>query len=107
MESLKGPKVRSATDTHDTQLSQLDLAIINSRKTAWDNIDRRKHEILQVYTATSTYRDIMLVGRLTVDFKNGKQVTAEFIARIVFEHTTGEDLQANLYQIWGVCQHLM
>lgn len=46
----------------------------------------------------------MLVGRLIVDFKNGKQVDAEFIARIVFAGTTGENLQANLYQVWGVCQ---
>ncbi|KAF3009196.1 hypothetical protein E8E14_006300 [Neopestalotiopsis sp. 37M] len=76
-------------------------AIKNSRKTAWDNINRRNHEVLRVYTASSTYNDIMLVGRLIVDFKNGKQVDAEFIARIVFAGTTGENLQANLYQVWG------
>ncbi|RMJ08347.1 hypothetical protein CDV36_012043 [Fusarium kuroshium] len=77
-------------------------AIIQSRSTAWDHIERRDHQVLRVFTASRAYSDIILVGELTVDFKNGKQVTAEFIARIVFEQATGSDpLKASLYQVWG------
>ncbi|RSL58709.1 hypothetical protein CEP54_007601 [Fusarium duplospermum] len=77
-------------------------AIIQSRKTAWDHIDRRHHEVLRVYTASSTYSDILLLGRLTVDFKSGTQVVAEFIARVLFAESTENDPKAKLYEVWGV-----
>ncbi|KAF5026979.1 hypothetical protein F66182_1009 [Fusarium sp. NRRL 66182] len=76
-------------------------AIIQSRKTAWDHIERREHEVLRVYTASRSYDDVMLLGRITVDFKNGRQVAADFIAHILFEDTTGDKLKAKLYQVWG------
>ncbi|KAH6697411.1 hypothetical protein F5X68DRAFT_226786 [Plectosphaerella plurivora] len=76
-------------------------AIINSRKSAWDAIDRRDHEVLRVYTGAAGYNDILIIGRLTVDFKSGKQVTSEFIARIEFEEGTQSTPKAKLYQIWA------
>ncbi|KAM5346083.1 hypothetical protein ACJ41O_009088 [Fusarium nematophilum] len=68
---------------------------------AWDHIERRNHEVLRVYTASSNYSDILLVGKLTVDFKNGNQVVAEFIARVLFAEGTESDPKATLYQVWG------
>lgn len=62
----------------------------------------RSHEVLRVYTMNQDFSDILLIGRVTAKFKNGKEVEHEFTARIVFEGDTRVDPKGTLYQIWVV-----
>ncbi|KIW90895.1 uncharacterized protein Z519_08678 [Cladophialophora bantiana CBS 173.52] len=74
-------------------------AIKQSRKTAWDTISSRKHEVLQVYPGQKDYSDLMLIGRLTAGLKN--EVVTEFIAQIHFQGDTSKDPKGTLYKVWG------
>lgn len=84
-----------ATDRYPT-------AILESRSKAWDNVDKRKHEVLRVYTAAKNFSDIVVIGRLDSMLKNGREVGFEFVARVVFDRETNDDPKASLYQVWAV-----
>ena len=78
------------------------IAIIENRKSAWAVVNRRKHEVLPVYTRNPDFSDIMLLGELTADLRNGKQVVTEFIAQMWFEGDVQTMPKGALYKVWGV-----
>lgn len=76
--------------------------IIASRSTAWNHVATRKHQVLRVYIAKRDYTDILLVGKVEVKYKNGNDLSTEFIARAAFEVVGDGRVKANLYQGWAV-----
>jgi hypothetical protein len=72
-----------------------------SRKTAWDLIETRKHEVLNVYIAKEDFSDILLIGKLAAGLKNGKDVVSEFVAHLEFTDTKSSP-KATLYEVWTV-----
>jgi hypothetical protein len=55
-----------------------------------------------VYTSKRDYTDILLVGRLDAKYKNGNDLSTEFVARVAFEVQGGGQVKASLYQVWVV-----
>ncbi|OQU95839.1 hypothetical protein CLAIMM_02004 isoform 1 [Cladophialophora immunda] len=76
-------------------------AIAASRKSAWDNFEFRKHEVLQVFCGKADYSEIALIGKLTAVLKNGNQVVTEFIAQIKFAGDVQQSPEGVLYKVWG------
>lgn len=77
-------------------------AIADSRKTAWEKFESRKHEVLQVFCGKADYSDIIMVGKLTAGLTNGNKVVTEFIAHIEFEGDMETSPKGTLYKVWGV-----
>jgi len=65
-------------------------------------MESRKHSVLRVYTSNPDFSDLLLIGSLSAKFKNGKEATDEFVARLVFKGDTSIDPKGSLYQIWAV-----
>ena len=65
-------------------------------------MDSRKHEVLRVYSSKNDFSDLLLIGKLSAKFKNGREVTDEFIVRLVFRGDTTVNPKGSLYQIWAV-----
>lgn len=78
------------------------LEIIQAREKSWATMESRKHELLRVYTSNSDFSDLLLIGKLSANFKNGKEATDEFIVRLVLEGETTHNPKGSLYQVWGV-----
>jgi hypothetical protein len=78
-------------------------AISKSREHAWDVIESRKHEVLKVYASDAEGRDLVLIGRLTAGKKDGGEVVAGLVARVVVESDGDGKLKMGLYQAaaWG------
>ncbi|KAH6718655.1 hypothetical protein BKA61DRAFT_668996 [Leptodontidium sp. MPI-SDFR-AT-0119] len=76
-------------------------AIVKARQNSWAHMDSRKHEVLRVYSSKNDFSDLLLIGRLSAKFKNGKEVTDDFIVRLVFQGDTGLNPKGSLYQIWA------
>ncbi|RFU24409.1 hypothetical protein B7463_g11928, partial [Scytalidium lignicola] len=76
-------------------------AIIKSREDSWKLIDRRKLEVVQLFTARQDYSNILVQGKITAHFKSGKEVSAEFTAQIVFDSATAKNPRAVAYRNWG------
>lgn len=77
------------------------IAFLASRKTVWDLIETRNHEVLSVYTAKEDFSDIVLVGKLSAGLKNGKELVSEFVAHIEFTDVESS-MKATLYEVWTV-----
>ena len=75
---------------------------MESRKSAWDNIISRKHDILQVFAGKADYSILIVIGQLTAGLKNGNEVCTEFIAQIELDGVTTQDPKGTLYKVWGV-----
>ena len=55
-----------------------------------------------MYVSKRDYTDILLVGRLEAKYKNGNDLSTEFIARVGFVVQDAGRVAANLYQVWVV-----
>ncbi|KAH8761734.1 hypothetical protein BGZ57DRAFT_858122 [Hyaloscypha finlandica] len=75
--------------------------IIQARENSWAHMDSRKHEVLRVYSSNNDFSDLLLIGKLSAKFKNGREVTDEFIVRLVFRGDTTVNPKGSLYQIWA------
>lgn len=80
------------------------LAIVKARENSWAYMDSRKHEVLRVYSSKNDFSDLLIIGKLSAKFKNGKEVTDDFIVRLVFQGDTAISPKGSLYQIWAVSQ---
>jgi len=76
-------------------------AIINARENSWAYMDSRKHEVLHVYSSKNDFSDLLLLCKLSAKFKNGKEVTDEFVVRIILQGNTSVNPKGSLYQIWA------
>ncbi|KIW90380.1 uncharacterized protein Z519_09025 [Cladophialophora bantiana CBS 173.52] len=78
-------------------------AIRNSRKNAWDHIQKRRHHISRVYFRDQGCMDLMLLGELQAELKSGTVVHQEFCARAVAEErSANEGPRLTLYQVWAI-----
>ncbi|RFU33163.1 hypothetical protein B7463_g3163, partial [Scytalidium lignicola] len=76
-------------------------AIFESRAHGWNAIERRKHEVEQVFTARQDYSNILIQGKITAKFRNGKEVVGGMTAQILFDDATSSNPKASLYKTWG------
>lgn len=98
------PHLLERTEERELRLIMVRLAIVKARQNSWAHMDSRKHEVLRVYSSKNDFSDLLLIGRLSARFKNGKEVTDDFIVRLVFQGDTGLDPKGSLYQIWAVSE---
>jgi hypothetical protein len=66
-------------------------------------ITTRHHEIQRVYVNDVAGRDLMLIGAVHMDLKNGKSIQGEFTARlVVHESYVGtENSRLAFSQVWA------
>jgi hypothetical protein len=58
---------------------------------------------LSVYLRSGAANDLLVIGELDVELKNGKSVRGEFCAHCVIDDATLEDApKFSLYQVWTV-----
>ncbi len=77
--------------------------IYESRIHAWDSVKTRKHVIHKVYSLSRTCDDVVILGLLESELKNGRSFEMEFAAQAIFASTTSDRLEAQDYKIWAVC----
>ena len=77
-------------------------AIRRSRDNAWKVIDTRRHEVLKVYTTNTEADDLLLIGRVTVGYKNGETKEGEFIGRIKISYRHISHPRTQLYKVWMI-----
>ncbi|KAK5239099.1 hypothetical protein LTR40_014858, partial [Exophiala xenobiotica] len=58
-------------------------AISRSRDNAWKLITKRHHVIQQVFVNDKEGSDLMVLGRVEMEFRNGKSLEQDFTARVV------------------------
>ncbi|MCJ1303256.1 hypothetical protein MMC08_006064 [Hypocenomyce scalaris] len=75
--------------------------IARSREGAWKHFQSRRHTILKVYTQSEKADDILLLGELTAEFKNGNSATGQFCARIVVGGPETAKPQFRHYEVWA------
>ena len=76
--------------------------IRKSRDNAWKEVTRRRHKVLKVFSASLEGDDLLFIGHVEMDFRNGKGVEGEFTGRLGVEHATGTSPKLTLYTIWAV-----
>lgn len=76
--------------------------IAASRSDAWDFVNSRKHTLLGVYTRTQDFSDIVVLGGLQMEFKNGAKVDSEFSAQIIFDIDGSGSVKAKSWKIFAV-----
>ncbi|OQV08544.1 hypothetical protein CLAIMM_12798 isoform 1 [Cladophialophora immunda] len=76
-------------------------AIAKSRPAGWKHMDRRRHEVVQVFTARTDYSDVLIQGKITATFKNKQEVSGEFTAQILFDDGSAAEPKALLYKTWA------
>ena len=87
---------------HSLTWSDSTPEIARSREGAWEHFQSRRHTILKVYTQSEKADDILLLGELTAEFKNGNSATGQFCARIVVGGPETAKPQFRHYEVWAV-----
>ena len=77
--------------------------IHESRIHAWDSVKTRKHVLHKVYSLGRACDDVVILGSLQSELKNGRSFEMEFAARAIFARTNSDRLEARDYKIWAVC----
>ncbi|OQV08543.1 hypothetical protein CLAIMM_12798 isoform 2 [Cladophialophora immunda] len=85
----------------ETEQRSLTTAIAKSRPAGWKHMDRRRHEVVQVFTARTDYSDVLIQGKITATFKNKQEVSGEFTAQILFDDGSAAEPKALLYKTWA------
>jgi hypothetical protein len=70
-------------DTRETELS-------TSRDNAWVAVAHSKHFILQVFTSDAAHRDLVILGSVNLDFKNGKSLVSPFASHVIIDKSSDE-----------------
>ncbi|KAK5199670.1 hypothetical protein LTR92_000211 [Exophiala xenobiotica] len=84
-----GPRMASDVFTKDAKVvagtgeSNGSEAISRSRDNAWKLITKRHHVIQQVFVNDKEGSDLMVLGRVEMEFRNGKSLEQDFTARVV------------------------
>ena len=81
---------------------QSSAEISRSRDHAWDAIKTRHHEVIKVYLCGPDSDDLLLIGKVTMGFRNGKAITEEFAANFVVSGADTQKPRVKLYQVWAV-----
>jgi hypothetical protein len=79
----------------------LSVEIRRSRDHAWDHIKSRHHEIVKIYVCNEACDDLMLIGKLEMGLRNGKDVVGEFIARVVVKGADSSSPMIKSYTVWA------
>lgn len=68
-------------------------------------MSRRRHRLIKVYSAGVDGHDLLFIGHVEMDFRNGRGVAGEFTGRLVIdqgESEQGRHPKLLLYQVWAV-----
>jgi hypothetical protein len=66
-------------------------------------VTRRRHKILKAYSANLAGDDLLFIGHVEMDFRNGKGVQGEFAGRLGIEGAAGASPKLTLYTVGAVC----
>ena len=80
---------------------KIGLEIAESRSNAWKAYASRKHVAKKVYVHNDA-GDILLIGNLESELKNGKKITNDFIANIVLDLSKSSKPKFKAYKAWSV-----
>lgn len=84
------------------------LELSASRDNAWNIVSRRRHVVLNLFSANLRGDDLMFIGHVEMDFRNGKSVSGQFTGRLGVEYTASQKPKLTLYQVWAVSdQHMI
>lgn len=75
--------------------------IRRSRDHAWDHIKTRRHEVAKVFVCNQECDDLMLIGNLKMELKNGNDVEGQFIARVQVEGVDSTAPRMKFYTVWA------
>ncbi|EXJ71832.1 uncharacterized protein A1O5_04333 [Cladophialophora psammophila CBS 110553] len=75
--------------------------IRESRDSAWAAVKARRHLINKVYVSDSKADDLLFIGHVTMNLRNGKEVAGEFTGRVKIANP-GQSPRLSLYQLWAV-----
>ncbi len=64
------------------------VAISHSRDHAWKHISARHHTIQSVFVRDKEGLDLVVLGQVRMDFRNGKTVEQEFAGHLVVDAAT-------------------
>lgn len=76
--------------------------IKESRKGAWEIVEKRHHTINNCYTCNNDASDILCIGDAVLNLKNGKEVAGNFISRTVMVGTATSKPRIKYFEVWGV-----
>jgi len=69
------------------------------RDNVWGTVESRKHHITKVYASDGEGRDLLMLGEINSQLKDGSKTTVGFAARLVLDRTAG--VKVKLYQASG------
>ncbi|EXJ63366.1 uncharacterized protein A1O5_11687 [Cladophialophora psammophila CBS 110553] len=75
--------------------------IRKSRDNAWTLFTARQHRVLRVYTHDKEGTDLLFIGHVAMDLKNGKHVAGEFTGRFTIADASSPSPQLKSYAIWA------
>lgn len=70
------------------------------RQGAWDPINKRRHDIVKVYTSDVDENDVVVLGKVFFGHKNGQSISEDFAGNFQFSAQEKGLIQA--YQAWVV-----
>jgi len=76
--------------------------IRRSRDNAWAVVQSRKHIILKVYISSIEANDILFIGNVTMDLRNGQSPSGEFTGRLTISGADTAAPKLKSYQVWAV-----
>jgi hypothetical protein len=62
--------------------------------------------VARVYASTAAGDDLLMIGKVDMDFKNGNSLTVEFIARIIVDDAGSSEPRMKMYKVWTVSQRI-
>lgn len=76
--------------------------IRRSRDHAWDLFTSRRHVLKRVYTHDESGSDLLFIGHVAMDLKNGQNVSGEFTGRFEISDPSCDAPKLKSYAIWAV-----
>jgi hypothetical protein len=83
-------------------LLNVNLELRRSRDHVWTVVKSRRHELAKVYVCNDQADDLLLIGKVDMVFRNGREVSEEFVGRVVVTEGNTESARVKLYQVWSV-----
>lgn len=74
--------------------------IRESRRTAWDKVDYRSHQIARVYAQTDN--DFLFIGNAQMRTRKGYEFKEEFIGRVVVDDARSPNPRVKHFNVWVV-----
>jgi len=62
----------------------------------------RRHQVFKVYTFNENSNDVLLIGQISANLTNGKNVETEIIGQFILTGDLEKDPKIVSYKSWGV-----